>query len=406
MRPRSFSGLSDLDLLSHFDRLVTRDRATTAELLDCLGEIDTRRLYRSAGYPSMFVFCVREYGMSEDMAYKRIRAARTARRFPAVLAMIADGRLHLTAVVLLTPYLTRENSRELLPEAVRKTKTEIEGIVARRFPRPDLPTRLTPLSSRGASMARRVPEPVGMTSPEQAGHSDSLVSGAGAEPQAEPVPDARAVPLPVGPEFGQRVPEPVRGAESAQLVPEPVRVPARIMTTSAERFGVQLSFGRDTYELLNHVQFLLGHPVPTQDLAQVFHEALEAYARELEKRKYGATARPHAPQGRGSRDPRYVPRHVKREVWKRDQGRCTFVGESGRRCEARNNLEFDHIEPVARGGEATVANLRLRCRAHNQLEAEQLFGAGFMHERRERAMHGRESVGHMDTGAPRSPAPS
>jgi hypothetical protein len=38
-------------------------------------------------------------------------------------------------------------------------------------------------------------------------------------------------------------------------------------------------------------------------------------------------------------------------------------------------LEFDHIEPVARGGHATTANLRLRCRAHNQYEADRIFAA-------------------------------
>ena len=256
MRPRSFSGFSDHDLLSHFKRLVDHDRATTAELLDCLGEIDSRKLYRSAGYPSMFVCCVREYGMSEDMAYKRIRAARVARRFPAILAMIADGRLHLTAVVLLTPHLTRGNARDLLTEAFRKTKAEVEGILARRFPRPDLPTRLTPLLSRGIAAAQLVPEPVCMTSPEQTPGPEALGVGSA-------LVGARAVSGSAGSESAQLVPEPVLGAV------EPVRAPAppKIVPTSAERFGAQLSFGRETYELLCHVQSLLGHPAPTQDLA-------------------------------------------------------------------------------------------------------------------------------------------
>lgn len=46
--------------------------------------------------------------------------------------------------------------------------------------------------------------------------------------------------------------------------------------------------------------------------------------------------------------------------------------------------------PVARGGEATVDGVRLRCRAHNQYEAEQVFGAGFMHAKREQAQQRRE----------------
>ena len=83
--------------------------------------------------------------------------------------------------------------------------------------------------------------------------------------------------------------------------------------------------------------------------------------------------------------PRYIPASIRREVWERDQGRCTFVATTGHRCEAQATLEYDHIVPVARGGTSTAGNLRLLCRAHNQHVAEQIFGEGFMHEIRERA---------------------
>jgi DNA-binding transcriptional MerR regulator len=76
---------------------------------------------------------------------------------------------------------------------------------------------------------------------------------------------------------------------------------------------------------------------------------------------------------------------VKRAVWARDSGRCTFVSETGRRCPARKCLEFDHVDEVARGGEASIAGIRLRCRAHNQYQAECTFGAGFMEQKREEA---------------------
>jgi len=72
-------------------------------------------------------------------------------------------------------------------------------------------------------------------------------------------------------------------------------------------------------------------------------------------------------------------------VWRRDGGQCTFVSDKGQRCEARSRLEFDHTDPVARGGQATVAGLRLRCRAHNQYEAERVFGTGFMQRKRNEA---------------------
>jgi len=61
------------------------------------------------------------------------------------------------------------------------------------------------------------------------------------------------------------------------------------------------------------------------------------------------------------------------------------VCASGRRCEARRDLQFDHEREFARGGEATVDNIRLRCPGHNQHTAEQTYGAGFMKAKREEA---------------------
>jgi hypothetical protein len=75
---------------------------------------------------------------------------------------------------------------------------------------------------------------------------------------------------------------------------------------------------------------------------------------------------------------RYVPRGVLREVYARDAGQCTYVSSDGRRCSARGFLEVHHHEAFALGGEATVENLRLACRAHNFWLAERELGADFM----------------------------
>ncbi|MDE0026380.1 MAG: hypothetical protein OXP69_18375, partial [Spirochaetaceae bacterium] len=69
----------------------------------------------------------------------------------------------------------------------------------------------------------------------------------------------------------------------------------------------------------------------------------------------------------GSRS-RYIPVAVKREVWRRDQGRCSYVDpHSGRRCGSRYRLEIDHVVPFALGGRTELFNLRVRCRAHHRL---------------------------------------
>ena len=61
------------------------------------------------------------------------------------------------------------------------------------------------------------------------------------------------------------------------------------------------------------------------------------------------------------------------------------MSANGAHCKARRFLEFDHVDPVARGGKATVDRMRLRCRAHNQYEAERTFGAVFMRRKRQEA---------------------
>ena len=71
---------------------------------------------------------------------------------------------------------------------------------------------------------------------------------------------------------------------------------------------------------------------------------------------------------------RYLPSDVRRAVLERDGLRCTWVGPDGSRCESRAWLEHDHIIPRGLGGSDDPENVRIRCRAHNQLAAEQAYG--------------------------------
>jgi hypothetical protein len=139
MSTHSHTHHSDGAPLRDLAALVAQDRATTAMLLAHIAEVDARKLYLSAAYPSMFAYCVHELRLSEDAAYERIQAARVARQFPVLFEAVADGRLHLTAVGLLAPYLTRENVGDLLTEAAHRTTIEIEELLARRFPPPGAP---------------------------------------------------------------------------------------------------------------------------------------------------------------------------------------------------------------------------------------------------------------------------
>jgi hypothetical protein len=172
---------------------------------------------------------------------------------------------------------------------------------------------------------------------------------------------------------------------------EPVSAPrARLAPLSPGRFALQFTVDQATHDKLRYAQALLGHALPSGDIAKVFERALDALVNQLEKQKFAKCARSR-PQ-RGTPKGRHVPAAVRRAVWERDGGQCTFVNEQGKRCEARTRLEFDHVEAVARGGQSTVGGLRLRCRAHNQYAAECTFGSEFMRAKRQQARERRENA--------------
>ena len=119
---------------------------------------------------------------------------------------------------------------------------------------------------------------------------------------------------------------------------------------------------------------------------------MNALVEKLEREHFGSGTKPREGGCRAKSGSRHVPLDVKRAVWIRDQGQCTFTSESGRRCEARSDLQYDHVKEFARGGEATVDNIRLRCPGHNQHTAEQTYGAGFMKQKREEAAKARAAA--------------
>src|SRR5262245_13692910 len=340
VRTYSLLHLSDQTLLQSLAALVAQDRATTAALLAHIAEVDSRRLYLPGGYSSMIAYCVGELRLCEQAAHKRIHAARAARRFPAIFSAVAEGRLHLSAVTLLAPHLTEASAPDLLAAAANKSKSEIEQLLADRFPA----TEVIPM----------------------------------AETYSAPCPND-----------GQLSPgkplilTPRSGARSAGQVEAP---PTRSTTkpTAPQRVTLTLSMSQSTHDKLRYTQDLLGHQVPEGDLAAVLDRVLDLAIAQLEKCKFAATDRPRNNRPR-SDNPRYVPSHVKRAVWKRGGGQCTFTSKTGDGCTVDRGLEFDHILEVPRGGQATVEGIRLRCRAQNQYGAECTFGAEFMNRKREQA---------------------
>ena len=332
------AGLSDQDLVARLHALAGFEREATVELVAHLAALDSRPvLYSAQGYGSLFRYCTEALRLSEDAACNRIEAARACRRFPQILDLLASGEMSLAAVRLLARHLTADNYQAVLAKANGRSRREIEALVAELAPRPDVPSfvrRLPTFIAANASPAAPVPAP--------------------------PVPAGRPPAAP-SPEVFASMPRPV------------------IQATAPERYRVQFTIGPETHEKLRRLQSLLRREIPDGNPGALFDRALTLLLEKVEKSKLAAVAvtRPAIRPGADKQKPapsRYVPREVKRLVWQRDGGRCAFESPAGHRCSERSFLEFHHVRPYAKRGQATVANISLRCWRHNQYEAELIFG--------------------------------
>jgi len=356
--------LADLELVARVKLLAQREREATVVLIAHLAILDERGLYLAEGCSSMFTYCLQVLQLSEHAAYGRIEAARAARKYPIILELLGDGSVNLTTITLLAPHLTLENHVDLLAAAKHQRKRQVEELVARLRPRPSVP-----------SLIRRLPAP--NRTPASATESGGSLRIDSDDELPSLSPMRRATPA--------------RPTVIAPLAPQCYRVQ---FTASAE-----------THAKLLQAQDLLRHQIPDGDVGEIIDRALTALLRNLAKQKLAATERPResvtdGPQENdadlsresvtdrpgGSRDKiprsRHIPAEVRRTVWARDGGQCAFTAQNGNRCTARAFLEFHHVVPHAAGGEATVENIQLRCRAHNGYEAELYFGREFCFGRR------------------------
>jgi len=346
----SFASLEDRPLLDAAKQMAADERRATATLLRALMEIDRRRLYLGEGCASMFAYCTRVLHLSEGGAYNRIEAARAARTYRLILELFEQSAITLTAIRLLAPHLTAENHGAVLASARHKSKREVEALVVALQPKPDAPV-----------IVRKLPAAGGVTTALLPARGDLEPSSASARKlvSAAPLDSPRCLP------------------------PQTPVTPARIAPLSPERYRMQLTVSRETHDRFRRAQALLRHVVPSGDAGEIFDRAITLLVEELDRRRFAETSRPRVatPTVADTSRARHIPAAVRRHVWRRDGGRCAFVGRDGR-CSETGFLEFHHVEPYAAGGEATVANIQLRCRAHNEYEARLFFGDGIVRESR------------------------
>ena len=330
------SAWRDDDLLSRLDRLASTERASLPEMLACLSVVEQRGLHLDRGYSSMFEYCVERLKWSEGSTMQRLIVAGTASRYPEVYSFLQDGQLNLSAVSRLSAHLTPDNRTAILARAAGRRRADLDEL-------------LRELRAVPARLAGSAPT-MGFESPQEAGLPFADESHGGRSDSLGTQEFRGAAPV-----DGETV-HSASGANSVQ--PE-------------RRVRLSLLAGEELRRDLDRSSRLLRRSCPSGSPEDVIAYVLHDFLR----RRDPALRLTSAERPRRERQTRAVPQWVKDRVWKRDGGRCAYASRTGRRCAAREELEYDHIHPWARGGSSDdPGNIRLLCRAHNRYLARQLFG--------------------------------
>ena len=329
----SLSFISNKELCESIGKLRGQERECLAEVVRHLAEIDQRGVFRDWGYSSLFVYCRDGLGYVEASAYRRVQAARALKRHPEIYEKLKAGTLTLYGVGEVMKVQEREKRGELLQRVEGKSRREVEEIV--------LPFKAPEISKPERVCLKRV---------------------------------AVAKPL------------------ENDLFADQSASEARKMQTQELEFQVSFSASQEFMDLFARVKALV--PGYQPDMKAVFecvlreyekrHSPVEREKRRAQRKKKASVKRTRKP---GSR-PRAIGAAVRDRVVIRDGAQCSFISDDGVRCGCREGLEFDHIRPRGLGGANNASNLRLLCRAHNQLAAEQVYGREFMQSKiAERCAH-------------------
>ena len=423
--------LSDRELLRQISSLVRHERHLLGAVIDHLAEIDARRLYLQRGCSSLFDYAVRELGYSDPAAARRIGAVRLCADQPDARERLRDGSLTLSAAAELQWAFDRQRRRGSIsrtashapagsaPENAATTEDPAaacgpavpagsapSGSVAPDGPLADatppgtsVPPAAPPLVLDAAGRQKLVKDAAGKSArqvrrmladldPELAVPADRVRPLGDGRYELKAVIDAdchqgleqlRGLLSHVDPRMtiGQLVGRVVQEALDRH---DPSRLPRRARTSSrpTERDAKPASASKE------QAAPEPGHAVTAPDAAtpavitptpERARQPTPASARSPSRQ--GATdrratagltpTRAATPTAKPRASGRAIPVAVKRQVWRRDGGCCSYVDrQTGRRCNSRHLIEIDHILPYALGGGADPENLRLVCRAHHR----------------------------------------
>jgi hypothetical protein len=321
--------------------LLRREHDALAEFLVALAVFDERRLWAELGYASLFYYLHRELRLSKGAAQYRKVAAELIQKIPAVVEPLREGRLCLTSITEAAKVVTPENWEAVLPRFYGLSKREAMEVVAALQPHPAPPTRAvftapSPAAARDASPTLLL----------DVGTAPALAAAEGESRPSPGWPDEL-------PPLRSPAPAPPRPAELVPLTAEQVR----LHVTVTNQFAKKLEQAKAAR--------------PGESVEALLEAGLDLLLSQAAKRK-GLVEKPQKKLRPSKAE--HIPAHVRREVWKRDGGRCQWKLHDGELCGCTVGLQFDHVEPLALGGTSTADNVRLLCPAHNREAARLVLG--------------------------------
>ncbi|MDZ4678174.1 MAG: HNH endonuclease signature motif containing protein [Oligoflexia bacterium] len=305
-------------VVSGLKNLVSIERKNTGEILHYFYVIQKRRIFADYGYSNIYKFGIKELGYTEAETQIRVTSSRLLGEIPELELKLNEGKLSLSTVSMANTLFNREKKAENAFTLDKKIE------VLKNFENKSVK-----------------------------------------ECEKEIFKVATVIPVP---------PEKVRQVsnETAQMT---INVPLEFL---------------DEIETLKNI-YSKSHPgITTAELlALLVKKETQKLDPAREPRKYKQTKVQDNVQGGGQTDfQAKVQRGVsgtyekfgaptafqKRQVWQKYQSQCSFQTFDGKRCDSKYGLEIDHIQPKALGGDTSLENLRLLCKAHNQKAAIDIFG--------------------------------
>ena len=399
--------LSNKELLSHAKFLVQKERNIHIQVLHHLAEIDSRKLFFKQGFFSLFDYAVRELGYSEGAAYRRIKAMKLCCALPETANCLQSGKLSLSAASQLQVFFEKQD---------KKIKDEIREL-SKKFPEERVSVNeVQKQESEETQELKQKPTVEVLKKSRQNSQSCFEVFDKKISQNEEFKENSKSQRF-LSQEGKENL---IKKAEScstraterllSEADPSLLTRREKVRFLGKGKVEIKVIIDEQCHKELEKLKNLLSHRNPALSYGELIsilskealkkHDPREKNTRQRKekiqenpsvkkqefKNKSGeltATFAPKSgqinqyskekatfapkPRHQIKKISRYIPSYLRKYVWKRDAGQCTYVHhKTKRRCSSRHLLQIDHIQPFALGGMSEKENLRLLCAGHNQ----------------------------------------